>query len=300
MDWGVKTKAARTLSLVERLSGRPLAVHPERFRGVLAGVGLVHFDGDEDEDGEIPARVTSDGVAVVDIRGPLLAHGSWLTRWLGWPDFEGIGQLADRLAADERVRGVVLAIDSPGGEVAGAFEAAAKLAALAAAKPVVAVADHSAFSAGFLLAAQAEKVFVSIAGGVGSVGVVWPHVDVSQADHQHGVKVTFIQFGDKKTDGNAHEPLSERARADMQRDVDRLGEMFVENVAAARGMTADAVRGFEAGTFDGQDAVDAGLADEVGTLQSAIEQLSKRISASEPESPFGRMAVFPRSLSHVG
>ena len=71
-----------------------------------------------------------------------------------------------------------------------------------------------------------------------------------------------------KVDGNAHEPLSQRARATIQADVDRLYAEFCGLVAANRGLTAEAVRGTNAAVYRGELAVRAGLADRVGTLDA--------------------------------
>jgi ClpP class serine protease len=67
---------------------------------------------------------------------------------------------------------------------------------------------------------------VTRTGEVGSIGVVAVHIDESGADEKAGLAWTFVFAGECKIDGNAHEPLSDRARATIQADVDRLyGEL---------------------------------------------------------------------------
>ena len=80
-----------------------------------------------------------------------------------------------------------------------------------------------------------------------------------------------------KVDGNAHEPLSERARATIQADVDRLYGEFCALVAANRGLTLEAVRGTDAAIYRGELAVRAGLADRVGTLDLAIAEMAAEL-----------------------
>ena len=263
------------------LINRPLAIHPGRLEGVLASGAAAGQFGLDEEEGEEEEDVRG-GIAVLRVSGPILSQGSWLSRALGWPDHASLGEAADRLRANSNVRAVVLALNSPGGDCQGCFEAADKFAALAAEKPLFAVADHNAYSAAYALAASAKQIFVSKAGGVGSVGVVAAHVDQSVRDHAMGLKVTIVRFGAKKADGNPHEPLSDGARSDLQAEVDALGEEFVAHVAKARGLKPEAVRAQEAGTYMGQAGVDAGLADQVGTFEDAMRAAREAIKDPSP------------------
>ena len=90
--------------------------------------------------------------------------------------------------------------------------------------------------------------------------------------------------GDQKVDGNAHEPLSQRARATIQADVDRLYAEFCALVAANRAISSDAARGTNAAIYRGDLAVRAGLADRVGTLDLAIAEMVTELdrAASAP------------------
>ena len=121
-------------------------------------------------------------------------------------------------------------------------------------------------------------------GEVGSVGVVAVHIDESGADAMAGLNWTLIHAGARKTDGNPHEPLSPRARADMQADVDALYDELVAVVAANRGISTEAVRATEAAIYRGEKAVRAGLVDRVGTIAQATPIWRRRCrrSASAP------------------
>lgn len=264
--------------LAERVAGRLMAAEPLMLRRHLAAAALsVDLDlADEHDSG---ATVSGSGIATVHVSGVLFSRGDWFTRAMGWADHEGLSAVLGALASDQRVKGVLLSIDSPGGDCAGMLEACEKVAQLAEAKPVYAVANHHAYSAAYALASAASRVYVSQAGGVGSIGVVTAHVDQSQRDAQTGYRITFLHHGAKKVDANAHEPLSERARADIRADIDTLGEAFAARVAKGRGLKAADVIAMEAGTFMGAAAVEAGLADQVGTLSQARADLAKAINA---------------------
>jgi ClpP class serine protease len=101
------------------------------------------------------------------------------------------------------------------------------------------------------------------------------HEDWSRHDHEAGIDTTFIYAGRFKVEGNPVAPLSEEAREAWQQDVDDLYVMFLEDVAAGRGVTVDAVRdGYGEGrTLSATRAVEAGMADRVGTLESVVGSL---------------------------
>jgi signal peptide peptidase SppA len=183
---------------------------------------------------------------------------------------------------DASVRGVILDVDSPGGEVGGLFDLVEQINAIrsANAKPLWAVANEGALSAAYAIACAADRLYVTRTGEVGSIGVVAVHVDESGADAKAGLAWTFVFAGDRKVDGNAHEPLSERARATIQADVDRLYSEFCGLVAANRGLSPEAVRGTNAAIYRGELAIRAGLADRLGTLDLAIAEMAAELDRS--------------------
>jgi ClpP class serine protease len=104
------------------------------------------------------------------------------------------------------------------------------------------------------------------------------HVDITAALEKFGIKVTTIQFGDRKSDSYPTTPLSDTARERFQSDVDLMGEMFVDLVARNRGMAASKVRATQAGCFLGAAGVTAGLADDVLSPDEAFVSLREEIS----------------------
>lgn len=179
-------------------------------------------------------------------------------------------------AANQAVSAMVLEWDSPGGEVYGVAELAAAIREARASKPVVSVANSLSASAAYWAAAQATEVMVTPSGEVGSVGVYALHQDVSAAAEREGVKYTFISAGKYKTEGSPYAPLGEEAMAAMQSNVDRYYGMFVGDLAKGRRVSVEQVRdGFGQGRVVGaKAAVEAGMADSVGTLDDAIRRAS--------------------------
>jgi signal peptide peptidase SppA len=179
-----------------------------------------------------------------------------------------------------------LDIDSPGGEAVGAFEAAALVRSVGAKKPVTAVVNGMACSAAYALASAATTIIATPSAIVGNIGVVMLHRDLSGAFEKAGVKPTLIFAGARKVDGNPYQPLPPGVRADLQNEVDQYYRMFVDCVAAGRGtkLTAAAAKATEARTYIGIDAISAGLADQIGGLDSAIVTDARRASQNSRRS----------------
>lgn len=222
------------------------------------------------------------GVLRVPVQGTLLNGFPWVTGYATGYDY--IAAAMKRGVEDPDVDGIALLIDSPGGEVAGNFDLVDSMYAMRGSKPIRAFAAEDAYSAAYNIASAADTITVTRSGGVGSIGVVTMHMDVSGALEKMGLKVTFIYAGKHKVDGNPFEPLSEDVRDRVQARVDNLYSEFVASVARNRGMDEGAVRATEAATFTAAEAVSNGLADAIGSLDASLadfeaEVLSRRSTA---------------------
>lgn len=290
-------KRVSLVHLAGELFNRPLMVTPETARTYvavladrLAVVGLsevlpdgteAQFDQaalagikaaaqDQPPRAEEVAQVV-DGVMIIPIRGTL-TNRNGLHPYSGMTGYDG---LRSKIAAayDPSVRGVLLDIDSPGGAVDGCFDTADQLADLAQEKPVWAACTDIAYSAAFALASQAERIFVPRTGGVGSVGVVTMHVDMSARLESDGIKPTLIHAGAHKVDGNPYEPLPSDVRDEIQARVEDVRGLFVDLVASGRDLSRDAVLATEARTYTGQAGIDVGFADAIGSIQDALVEM---------------------------
>jgi signal peptide peptidase SppA len=228
----------------------------------------------------LPYRRTPEGVAVISILGGLANRGTSLEGGsMSRQSYEGIKFQIAHAGKDAKTRAVLLDLQSPGGEAIGAFECADAVRALAAVKPVVAVVNGMAASAAYAIASAATKIVTTPTGLSGSIGVVMMHADFSRALDREGVTPTMIFAGAHKVDGNPFEPLSAAVQQGLQAEVDQFYEMFIATVGNGRkGMSAKAIRGTEARTFMGQEAVRLGLADEVGSFETALSELTRGLS----------------------
>jgi len=212
--------------------------------------------------------VVKDGVLQVPVKGILLHEFPYsLFNWA--TGYIYIQKAFERGMADANVKAIALIVDSPGGMVAGCFDAVDKMVA-AKSKPVRAFAHESAYSAAYAVCMVADHIAVSRTGGVGSIGVVTSHFDYSEQFKQRGIKITFIHAGKHKVDGNHAEPLPDDVKERIQARIDELYQVFVSAVARGRDMDEQAVRDTEALTFTATQAVSNGLADSIGSLDDAV------------------------------
>ncbi|MDT8855184.1 S49 family peptidase [Paracoccaceae bacterium Fryx2] len=251
-----------------------LVVPPARA-SILAG-GMLD---DYRQQGEAPYAVV-DGIAVIEVSGVLIHRGAWIGQSSGQTSYEGIAAQIEAAASDPSVRGLALEIDSFGGEVAGVFDLADRIRAIRAIKPIWAFVAEHAFSAGYALASQADRILLPRTGAVGSIGVVVMHADLSGQLDQDGVRVTLIHAGSHKVDANPYTPLPADIQDDIQREIEVLRFLFAETVAAGRGaqLSPEAALATEAASFRGTEAVAAGLADEVIDLARGFASFRQSLS----------------------
>jgi signal peptide peptidase SppA len=242
-----------------------------------------------------------EGIAIVPLTGVISprVHDVEGMSTGGGVSAEGFAALMRQLAADPAVRGVVLDVDSPGGNVAGVPEAVDAIRDVkAAGKPVSAVAHHWAASAAYWLASAADELVVTPSGEVGSIGVYVYHEDISKRLELLGVTPTLIKAGPNKAEGHPAFALGEDAAAHLQARVDDYYNMFVKDVAKGRKVPVSTVRErFGGGRMIGaQAAVSAGMADRVGSLADTIKRM-QRTAAKAGRSASTSVAVRRRRLA---
>ena len=269
--------------LASRLYGTPLLLARAKLDVILSVLGeRVNWPESDLAVPSILKRPSIDapvGIAVIPVVGSLVRRTVGLDPASGFTSYAEIAGMVDAAIADASVEGIVLDIDSPGGEAGGVFELGERIRAADGVKPVWAIASDTAFSAAYAIGCAASRLLVSRTGGVGSIGVIAMHVDQTARDAQQGYRYTPITAGDHKNDFSPHEKLGPEAHARLQAEVDRLYSMFVDHVAAMRKLDADAVRATEAGIYFGMDAVTAGLADAVGSLDAVLAEFSSFLVA---------------------
>ena len=174
------------------------------------------------------------GVAVISVTGVIPRKRGWMTE-TGQVE---IRQALEEARQDERVRGILLSFNSPGGVAAGVKELADYIASIDD-KPVAAYADGLAASAAYWLASATGRVYAPATAQVGSVGVISELVNISGYLDKLGVAISYIASGRWKTAGNPVEKLTPEQAAYFQERVDALHTVFKADVARHMGISQD-------------------------------------------------------------
>jgi ClpP class serine protease len=222
-----------------------------------------------------------DGVAVLPIVGTLVNSISSIQPYSGMTGYRGIITRMRQAMNDPEVKGVMLDMDTPGGEVAGCFDTAQMLRSMAeeAGKPLWAMANDMFCSAGMAIASAASHRLITQTAIVGSVGVLMAHYNYEKQLEEQGLDVTLIHSGMHKVEGNPYQTLPKHVQAKFQGETDQLRAEFAALVAPGVGMSVDAVLATEAATYRGQEAIDVGFADELVNSHQMIQHFSDYLSS---------------------
>lgn len=216
-------------------------------------------------------ELTDDGVAVIDLSGPLTKYETSFQSFFGGTSTVRARATLRDAARDPRVHAILLRIDSPGGTVAGTSDLAEAIKAADARKPVHAYIEDLGASAAYWLASQARRVSANTSAEVGSIGVFAVLEDTSGAYAKEGVKVHVVKAGAFKGLGVPGTAITDAQLSEVQRQVDAIGDIFVTAIASGRQLPLKRVKELADGRVHiAQAAKDLGLIDEVGTLESAV------------------------------
>lgn len=274
-------------NLVAAVCGTPWLIQQERLDAIVEFLNL-RADGYELTKEEIQARIGSpmrveqpqpqivDGVAVLPFYGVHAPRMNMMLEISGGTSTQMFGQQFDAALANSSVRAIVLDVDSPGGQVTGLPEVAAKVYAARGVKPIETVATGAMCSGAFWFGTGASRVHVSPSTLIGSVGVVRVHSEASRADDREGRTTTVLTTSEHKADGNPYEPLSESARAAMKLQLGDVHRQFVAALAQHRGTTPEQVEAnFGRGqVFYAERALAAGMVDSISTLEQVVRDLA--------------------------
>lgn len=279
--------------------GRPWMIQPEMLQTIaaivsqrLAGLALT--------DEEIAARVqagtaaagprnapTGSGpVGIIPIYGVIVPRSSLMTEMSGGTSVQSIRERFRAALSDDTVASILLDVDSPGGYVDGVEELATEIRAARGKKPIVAIADYQAASAAYYIASQADELVASPSAMVGWIGCVTVHKEYSRMDDAAGVTTTIFRSPEGKFGANEYEPLSEKARTEMERQIQDYAGQFEQGVARGRGVSVATVRSDfgQGGGMTAARAKAAGLVDSVETFDEVV----KRMAAGRVQFPRGR------------
>jgi len=281
----------------------PWALHPGRCQQLAAEAAnlTVQIERPDHPPRMVAARVAAPGrpeqaaevtIGVLPIVGVIAQR---VGDWYGDTWTDRLSERFDELVESDKVAGIVLDVDSPGGIVSGTPELAERIFRARGQKPISAVANSFMASAGYWIGSAADEVVMTPSAEAGSIGVLSAHVDYSAALEQEGIKVTFVHAGQYKVEGNPYEPLEQEARDEIQRAVDYYYDLFTRAVGKFRGMTPRQVKSDlgKGRVMRAKQAVESGMADRIATLGEVIQGMAEKLAGQQQRS---RKAMLRRRL----
>ena len=213
-------------------------------------------------------------VAVLRLRGYLSKRGWW------WCD-TSLDRFADMIrfaVEDYAVDTILIDCDSPGGSVYGCPDCADVVYQANKSKRIICVVNDLCASAALWVGSAAKEIVVTQSGDIGSIGVYQMRLDVTEMLARDGVKVEIVRAGEQKAWGSPYLPMTDKEREVMQTEVDAIYQSFINAVARHRGTDPDRVRRdwADARIFNGQEAVNVGLADRVASFDQVLAELVGR------------------------
>lgn len=286
------------MSIIDVLTG-PWAIAPDKLLEIQS-IYAAHLRGERTDLAALEARlgkplaneqqkyrIEQGGVAVLSLSGVMAPKANLFSAISGGMSTQMAAVQLESAAIDERVKAIVLHLDSPGGQVTGTPEFADTIYSIALQKPLVTFSDGLLCSAAYWAGAAGNAIYISSnVVQVGSIGVIHSR---SYNPNSTAAEDTVVAGKYKRLASN-NEPYSAESRAIVQADVDYVYSLFVDTVARYRGTNSEQVLQHMADgrVFRGQQALDAGLVDAVCTLDALIDQLASNPSAAAQR----RRAVF--------
>lgn len=272
-EWAMEPNYLRWLTnLTVELCSLPTAERRTRLHAVEAERG-------ERLEYTYNARIRN-GVAILPIKGPISAEMDFFTYYSGGTSISTLARDFTACLNDARVTAILFEINTPGGAVDGLSELARMIYEARGQKPMVARVRNLCCSAGLWLAAAVGDIVIADTAQVGSLGVYTVYLDTSRADAKNGFRE--IVFRSSQSPKKNLDPATAAGADQLQARLDALGQIFVEAVAEYRGVTSEKVLA-DFGQGDvlvGQAAVEAGIADRLGTFEETLADLARHAGAA--------------------
>ena len=255
-----------------------MAVLQSKNNGLVLEMAEKNKQSSGDETQDINYAV-KDGIAEITIDGTLSKRMGLIQALSGGTSYASIQNQIKKAEDDPDVGALFYNISSPGGNVEGMFATADIV--FNAKKPSLAFADGLMASAAYIIGSGANCVVASDRSAeIGSLGIIAVHMDESKKYEKEGIKPTVFSAGQYKKVGNKFEPLSETDKRYMQKTLDYMFTLMTDTISVHRNMDIKQMIEHEVvggDMFIGEQAVNAGLADEILAKNQALERLKEMI-----------------------
>lgn len=215
-----------------------------------------------------------DGVAIISVIGPIFPRSNLFTRFSGGVSIAQTSLDFNIALESAAVDSILFNFDSPGGDITGVSEFSQMIYMAGCGgkkrKAILGYASGMMASAAYWIGSSVDELFVNTTSEVGSIGVVAGFTDQSQRDEKAGVK--RIEVISSQSPKKRASPSTDTGRAEIQRVVDELADVFIAEVARNRKVeTEDVANNFgEGGLIIGENTIKRKMADQVGSLEGVI------------------------------
>ncbi len=223
-------------------------------------------------------NIGADKIAVIYAQGEIL-YGEGNQETIG----QGMMTEAIRKAKnDEKVKAIVLRVDSPGGSALTSDIIWRELELAKAEKPFVVSMGNVAASGGYYIAAGADKIFAEPTTVTGSIGVFGVVPNISQLAGEIGINAEQVGTNKNSVDYSLFEPMTETFRKTVEEGIEEVYDTFLDRVAKGRGISiAEADSLAQGRVWSGTDAKRLGLVDELGGLNDAVTEAAELAELKE-------------------
>lgn len=273
--------------------------HPEQFDGRIQ---LLQQEMDEDVSlaEHLAMKMSSNygSTRVINVEGPMHPTADFFDLIFAGTSYESIATALSLAVEDDEIDNIVLALDTPGGSAQGVFTLADTISEVGKVKPVTAYASGGALSAGYILATAANEFRADRMAEIGSVGAVSTITSISRKLKEEGIDVEVIRAGEFKALSHPAEPISEKAKQDLQEKTNYLHSEFLSHVLHHRpslgavpmaewgeGQVMFTPKAIEKGLVDGPAVSFGSLLDVMQQDQRYSRNSSRRTLSSEAEMP---------------
>lgn len=229
-----------------------------------------------DEERQLRGVTLSGNLAIIPVHGILVAKAGQITATCEeLLSYEKLRSQITGAMNHELVKEIVLDFHTGGGQAIGCHELAEFIRACTKIKPITALVNFAAYSAGYYLASACSRIIASPTAGVGSIGVIIETYEVSKWEETVGIKYSTFFRGAHKNDMSPHEEITDQAVTEIDKRLDQAYDMFVNSVASFRKLKPQAVIDTQARLYGAQEALQLKLIDEIAPAQDAINNIAK-------------------------
>lgn len=272
-----KTACHRVLSFIDKT---PWAIKPDALEKIISIAKRSYSDPNlvaaikSERSLLITESDDNSAIAVIDVFGPIFTRADFFSDVSGAASLDSLERRLDDALYDDSIKGIILRIDSPGGEVTGTHEFANYLDEACEIKPIVAYVQGAACSAAYWIASATSRIYADKTAILGCIGVVATWTDDRNARTAAGL--TDYEVVSSQTPKKRLDPTQDDGRAALQQQLDGLADIFIDDLAAFRDVSRETVLSDfgQGATFLANDAIKIGMADEISNLRDVVASLS--------------------------